>query len=277
MLKNLLENDEFNRLVKAKDGYVLYNKNDVYIGKSIEEYGEFSYHEAALFEQICKEGDVVIEVGANIGAHTIALSKLVKQSGVVLAFEPQRVVFQTLCANLALNSITNVHTFQTALSNEQGYVAMPDIDYSKQGNFGGVSVDGFKKGTPVRKEKLDDYKDKISRLKFLKIDVEGMEIEVLKGAKNIIQKFKPIIYVENDRQKHSKELIDLIKSYDYRLYWHLPTLYNRQNFANNEKNIFNNIVSVNMVCIHKSFNINVEKMIEVKDSNFHPLKREKSD
>ncbi|MFV0561540.1 FkbM family methyltransferase [Malaciobacter mytili] len=275
MLENILKNEKFNRVVKARDGYLLYNKNDIYIGKSIEEYGEFSYHETALFEQICKEGDVVIEIGANIGAHTLSLAKLVKQKGVILAFEPQRVVFQTLCANLALNSITNVHTFQMALSNEEGYVAIPEIDYSKQGNFGGISVDKFKVGTPVKKEKLDSFKDKISRLKLIKIDVEGMEKEVIEGSKEIIQKFKPFLYIENDRQENSKELIQLVKSLGYRLYWHLPTLFNKNNFAKNENNIFKNIVSVNMLCIHKDFNINVEKMTEITDSSFHPMAKGK--
>ena len=73
----MLNKNSFNRLVKARNGFLLYNKNDMYIGKSIEKYGEFSQLEARVFEQICKNGDVVFEVGANIGAHTINLAKLV--------------------------------------------------------------------------------------------------------------------------------------------------------------------------------------------------------
>ena len=68
----VLENS-FNKLIKARHGTILYNKNDIYIGKSIEKYGEFSYLEAKIFEQICKAGDVVIEVGANIGAHILSI------------------------------------------------------------------------------------------------------------------------------------------------------------------------------------------------------------
>ena len=115
--------------------------------------------------------------------------------------------------------------------------------------------------------------NKINRLKLLKIDVEGMEILVIKGAKELIDKFRPIIYIENDRQEHSKELIELLWSLDYKMYWHLPKLYNKSNFFCQEENIFGNIVSVNMFCIHKDLDIKVIDMVEVLDSSFHPMKR----
>ena len=115
--------------------------------------------------------------------------------------------------------------------------------------------------------------NKINRLKLLKIDVEGMEISVIKGASELIKKFRPMIYVENDRQEHSKELIELLWSLDYKMYWHLPKLYNENNFFNDKENIFGNIVSVNMFCIHKDLDIKVIDMVEVLDSSFHPMKR----
>ena len=129
----VLENS-FNKLIKARHGTLLYNKNDIYIGKSIEKYGEFSYLEAKIFEQICKAGDVVIEVGANIGAHTLYLSKLVG-NGYVFAFEPQRLVFQNLCANLALNSISNVFAYQEAVSNENGTIIIPECNFKENNNL----------------------------------------------------------------------------------------------------------------------------------------------
>ena len=224
----VLEN-RFNKLIEARHGTILYNKNDIYIGKSIEKYGEFSYLEAKIFEQICKAGDVVIEVGANIGAHTLYLSKLVG-NGYVFAFEPQRLVFQNLCANLALNSISNVFAYQEAVSNENGTIIIPECNFKENNNFGGINIENAKRGTTVYKQKLDNFLNKIDRLKLLKIDVEGMEILVIKGAKELIDKFRPIIYIENDRQEHSKELIELLWSLDYKMYWHLPKLYNKNNF-----------------------------------------------
>ena len=267
-----MQNSSFNTLIQARFGKVLYNKNDIYIGKSLEKYGEFSYLEAKIFEQICKDKDVVIEVGANIGAHTIYLSKLVK-SGFVIAFEPQRLVFQNLCANLALNSISNVFAYQEAVGSKNGKIVVPELDFSKRNNYGGINIENTSKGNKVLLQKLDNFLDDLPNLKLLKIDVEGMEIDVLKGAKKLISKFKPIIYVENDRQEHSKNLIKLLWSMDYKLYWHLPRLYNEDNFFKVKENIFGNIVSVNMLCIHKDFNINVVNMSEVLDENDHPMKR----
>ncbi len=268
----MLSSNPFNRLIEARHGYYVYNKNDIYIGKSIEKYGEFSHLEAKIFEQICKEGDIVIEVGANIGAHTVYLSKLVGK-GSIFAFEPQRLVFQNLCANLAINSISNVFTYQEAIGAENGNIVIPECDFTKNNNFGGINIQNSKSGMIVNKQKLDNFLNNINRLKLLKIDVEGMEIDVIKGAKELIKKFRPIIYIENDRQEHSKNLIELIWSLDYKIYWHLPRLYNENNFFNEKDNIFGNIVSVNMLCIHKDIDIKVSDMDEVLDSNFHPMKR----
>jgi len=267
--------EKFNKLIKAKEGFCLYNKNDQYVGRSIESYGEFSQLEVELFEQICKEGDTVIEVGANIGTHTQYLSNKVGNNGKVLAFEPQRIVFQMLCANIALNSLTNVFTYQMALGNEDNTLMIPSIDYSKTGNFGGISIENTKKGEPVIQKKLDSFISQIQRLKLIKIDVEGMEKQVLAGSLKIIKKFKPILYVENDRQEKSQSLIEYIQSLGYELYWHLPKLYNPDNFYKNKNNIFGNIVSVNMLCVHKSLNINVEKMQKIEDSKLHPMRKNK--
>ena len=136
-----------------------------------------------------------------------------------------------------------------------------------------INIENTKNGTTVNKQKLDNFLNKLNRLKLLKIDVEGMEISVIKGASELIKKFRPMIYVENDRQEHSKELIELLWSLDYKMYWHLPKLYNENNFFNDKENIFGNIVSVNMFCIHKDSNIKILDMTEVLDSSFHPMKR----
>lgn len=268
---------QFNKLVKAKYGFCLYNKNDQYIGRSIENYGEFSQLEIEMFKQICKVGDNIIEVGANIGTHTQVFSHMVGDNGKVFAFEPQRVVFQTLNANIALNSMTNVYTFQNALGSKKKEIFIPSINYEKNNNFGGISIDGFEEGESVNQLTLDSFIKRFDSVKLVKIDVEGMESEVINGAKRFIKKFKPFLYIENDRQEKSKELIELVQSLGYKLYWHLPRLYNEQNFFKNTNNIFGNIVSVNMLCIHKSQNIKVDKMIEITDSSFHPMKKDKDD
>ena len=170
MLKNIIDTSGFNAVVKGKYGYITYNKNDIYIGKAIGKYGEFSDSEVEIFRKLCGTNDVIVEVGANIGTHTLALSQIVGSNGRVYAFEPQRVVFQTLCANLALNSITNVECFQLTVSSEKGHVLLPELRYDVEGNFGSVCIDNFDQGTKVPKVVLDDFLE-IPRLKLLKVDV----------------------------------------------------------------------------------------------------------
>ena len=109
----LLETKGHNQLAAGKDGYFLYNSNDKYIGRAIENYGEYSEIELDLLKNLCAAGDVILEVGANIGAHTVGMARTVGPTGRVLAFEPQRLVFQTLCANVALNSLHATFTIAT--------------------------------------------------------------------------------------------------------------------------------------------------------------------
>ncbi len=84
-------------LKECRHGQMLYIRNDIYIGRSLDLYSEFSEGEVILFRQLIKKGDVVIEAGANIGAHTIAIAKIIGPAGKIIAYEPQRFIFQILC------------------------------------------------------------------------------------------------------------------------------------------------------------------------------------
>jgi FkbM family methyltransferase len=223
--------------------------HDVYIGRSLEVYGEFSEGEIELFRQFVKPGKVVVEVGANIGVHTVFLAQAVGPTGHIVAFEPQRIVFQTLCANLALNSITNVHCVQAAVGSKPGEIIVPLLDARREHNFGGLSLEGHQRGERVPVMTLDDLN--LPQCYLIKIDVEGMEQAVLEGAAATVARFRPILYVENDRREKAAALIRTIDALGYNMYWHLPPLFNPQNFAGNPENIFGRIVSINMLCCPK--------------------------
>ncbi len=269
----LLETGDFNQLIAGRDGYFLYNRNDYYIGRSLERYGEFSGLEMNLFRQICSPGHIVIEVGANIGAHTVGLSRLVGSQGRVLAFEPQRLLFQTLCANMALNSIENVDCFWAALGSQDGFIDVPDLNPRKQFNFGGVTLLDAKSGRRVACQALDQYMT-LPRVDLIKIDVEGMEAEVLRGGEQLLKRLKPVLYVENDRLEKSESLTRLIASLNYRMYWDLPPLFNPDNFFANDKNAYPSVVSVNMLCLHRDSPMSTTGFSEVVDFNSHPFHRE---
>lgn len=264
-----------NLLLNAREGRVLVNRHDKYIGQAVTFYGEYSELEAQLLRQVVQPGQVVIEVGANMGLHTLVLSKAVGPTGQVIAYEPQRAMFQVLCANMALNDVLNVDARPHAVGAEYGIAHIPLPDYSRPGNFGGVS---FAEGShaysrPVRVVTLNG--DIALNPSLIKIDVEGMEEPVLRGASMLIHKRKPILYVENDRLPKSRSLIETIWALDYDCYWHVPPLYNPENFFGNRVNVWpEGLASINMVCIHRGRPVNIEGLAKVERANEHPLVKE---
>lgn len=206
-------------------------------------------------------GSTVVEVGANIGAHTIELSRLAGADGAVFAFEPQRIVFQALCANLALNQCVNVFAYQEALGAENGTIVVPAANPSIRSNFGGVSLLGVENGESVPLRALDSID--LPACHFLKADVEGMEVEVLAGSRDTIRAFRPILYLENDRGTRSRELLEVVMGHKYDIYWHLAPLYNPDNFAGDREDVFPGIVSVNILCVPSEEKIPISGMRRV--------------
>lgn len=257
-------------LKDCRHGRLLFLRNDTYVGRSLDLYGEYSEAETAVLCGLLRPKDVVIEAGANIGAMTVAFAKAVGPRGRVFAFEPQRRIFQILCANLAINEIGNVHAVQAALGRAKGTLRVPPLSYRKVFNFGGVAV-GSKTGETVSVAAIDALG--FDRLSLVKADVEGMELDVIKGGARTIARLRPILYLENDRHARSSELIRLVMDLGYRLWWHLPLLYNPRNRFSNPKNVFGRAVSVNMLCIPKERNIDIKGSKEVTspDDNWRAL------
>jgi len=109
---------------------------------------------------------------------------------------------------------------------------------------------------------LDDFP--LTGLHFVKIDVEGMEREVIAGARATLQKFRPLMYVENDREQKAVELIRFIDSLDFVMYWHCPLMFNRDNYAGNSENIFQNIISKNMLCVPKEMDVTLTNFQKIE-------------
>jgi FkbM family methyltransferase len=248
----------FNLFCQTRYGPMLCNKHDAYVGASVMRYGEFSEGEAALFRHLIPVGGVVIEAGSNIGALTVPIAQHVGVEGRVFAYEPQRLAFQLLNANVALNSLTNVVTKQVALGAGTGHIRVPFLDPNATNNIGGVDLQQDYTGYPVETVpvvKLDDLP--LRRLDFLKADVEGMEVSVLTGARDLIHAHKPILYLEADRQDLLQALAYTLQLYGYplsRAFVHAPPLYNPDNFNGKQGSIFvrddKEIVSINWLCFH---------------------------
>ena len=246
-MDDLLGADGYMRLKRCRYGYMLYNVNTLNVGRSLDLYGEYSGFEVRFLRKFVKLGDVVIDVGANIGALTVPLTRFVGPDGVVISLEPQPVLFHNLCANIALNGLTNARALKLGPGNRKGSVRLPNIDFSKPGLHGGHSIDGKGEGDIAQIGELDKAV-KLNRCALIKIDVEGMEAEVLQGAQELIRQFQPVLYMENDRKEKSPNLINMLHGLGYSLYWHLPPLFKPNNFFSNEENIFGGIMSINMLC-----------------------------
>lgn len=219
----------FTRMRPCRHGLMVYNLNDQYVGRSLDLYGEYAEHEVAVFRSILRPGDVVVEVGANIGAQTLPLSRMVGPSGLVVAFEPQEMLFNLLSANLVLNGATNVRTRRMAVGSEAGAIRVPVLDPRRSNNFGALGLGGWEHGAMVPLVTLDSID--LPSCRLLKADVEGMEEAVLRGASGLIARHRPILYVENDRRDRSAALIGLIRSMGYRVWWHTARLFHPGNFA----------------------------------------------
>ena len=256
-----LDPNGFNEVKMCRSGPMLYNKNDIYMGGSLQKYGEFSIGELELFSQVVGRGALVIEAGANIGAHTVELSRLAGPDGEIHAFEPQRIVFQALCANLALNQCTNVFARQAAIGARAETVFVPALDPSVRENFGGVSLQNLSHGEAVPSMTLDSLD--LPACHFLKVDVEGMEVDVLKGAELLIRTHRPLMYLENDRVERSEELLTLVERLDYRAYWHFPRVFNPNNFFRESTNIFGDVASINIFCVPRESKLPVSGLRQV--------------
>lgn len=206
-------------------GRMMVLSNDRYMGQAFTTYGEYSESEVELWRQLIPPHAVVADIGANIGAHTVAFARLVPD-GAVIAFEPLPFMFAMLQGNIALNGLTNVRAFNEAVGAEHGKLTVPAIDYTKQDNYGGLCLIGHNQGNPVPMVRLDD---RLAVCHFLKVDVEGMEQSVLEGAQRIISQCRPALYLENNPGPGQQTLIDYVHGLGYDIWWHRAPLFNPEN------------------------------------------------
>lgn len=244
------------KIVKSRYGKIIVDTNDRYLGRSMIEYGEFSEGEAELFKKLIMPDMIVCDIGANFGAHTILFSQLAKW---VYAIEPQRYVFDTLQETIELNELKNVTAIRAAIG-DGTQVKYRELDTSIPNNFGSFSFVDAVQGKTMQTYTLDSLP-----CHFLKIDVEGMELEVLKGATQMIKEYQPMIYVENDRSDRADTLIEYLNGLGYDCMWHTPKLFNPDNFFGKTEDIFPDVISINMLCAPKGLLVSEMPLAKVGD------------
>jgi FkbM family methyltransferase len=243
--------------ISCRHGTLLCNPNESDVGKSLILYGEWSEGEVALFQPLLRSGDTVVEVGANIGAHTVVFAKAVGAAGKVIAIEPQRLQFQMLCANLALNSLTNTHCYPVLVGETADRAHSAELDNSDLCRSSSNSPLDW-----IQSISLDRFE--LSDCRLLKIDDPGRELPVVRSAVQTIQRCQPFLYIRNCWREDNSALIRFLSSLGYYLYWHRPYVYNPNNFFHSSQNVFGKAVSVNILGFHCHHRIKVEGMEQVE-------------
>jgi len=172
---------------------------NTYTGRFLYYRGIFEEQILLAIERMLGPGMTFVDVGANIGVHTVVTSKLVGQSGSVISFEPGQQARARLKQNIALNQLSNITVHSCALGRESGTATLYTINKRNDGQCTLVSD-----GTSCRTEMVDVmtldsviHESDVSRGCVLKIDVEGGEMDVFEGGKNFIREARPkAIFVE---------------------------------------------------------------------------------
>lgn len=189
--------------------YLLFSGQDI-ISNHLFRHGIWEPHILQLSRLFYSDmqAPLVLDIGANLGAYAIPVARdLVASAGELMAFEPQRIVFYQLCANIVLNRLDNCHAFQYALGEQDGFIEIPEVDYARNFNNGAFSLiqqyrqwEGVEPAMKsqhhrVNMLQLDSLKLRCAPA-LIKMDVEGYEIHVLRGASRFLEQhgYPPIIF-----------------------------------------------------------------------------------
>lgn len=233
----------------GRHGLMIWPKADECVGGSLEKYGEYSRVEVDLLCKVVREGMTVVDVGANIGALSVPMGKIVREQGMLIAFEPQFMLNKLLTANLVMNDCWSSQVVRALVGKEKGVVKVPTYTYKEFNNYGALGIEKWGEDTGVDTPIVTIDSLGLESCEVMKIDAEGMEKEVIEGAKETIKRCWPFMFVENDREKGSRELIRTIKELGYRMLWFVNLLYAEDNYYQEKENIFGGQGSFNMVCV----------------------------
>ena len=183
-------------------------------------------YEPYMFEFLNKnlietDGKDIIDIGGNNGGFAIDFSHLVGDSGKVYTYEPQRLIYYQLCGNVFMNGLDNVYCHNLAIGDcvDKVYIETPNYFEKDAVNFGNVKVG--KTGELVTQMPLDSFENEYKDVVLMKIDVQGYELNVIKGAEKIIAKHRPYLFVEFEEDllqeagTNEKELQEKIESLGY--------------------------------------------------------------
>jgi FkbM family methyltransferase len=183
---------------------------------------QFELEVAAAIERYCRPGWTVMDIGANIGAHTLRLAKAVGPQGQVFAFEPTDFAYAKLVRNISLNSWPNVFAYKIGLSDQNRQ--SQEINFRSSWRTDGKRADGV---SIVDFQRLDDWclANRVNRVDLIKLDVDGNEFPVLSGAKQLIERCRPLFLMEAvgpHFEEEQRNPYAILKKLNYR-FWDLKS------------------------------------------------------
>ena len=225
---------------QSKHGTFIHFRNDDPIGACLHYYGEWAQQEFDFFDQFLTAESNVLDVGANIGTHAVYFSRKCNKGNVV-AIEPQIYIFEMLATNLLINECFNAIPVHAGASSKSGVVKMVNINpfVDQKTNYGEFKINNdSNEGIETNIITLDKYVN-LNKFNLIKLDVEGLEVDVLNGAKKLLKKHKPFLYIEFSNIKEGNdELLNKIYELDYVPYWHIYPKHNPNNHNKQTKNIW---------------------------------------
>lgn len=211
-----------NRLVQASVDGINYKLD---LGENIDlsvYLGRYEPDIVSAIERYCLPGFTVMDIGANIGAFTLRLAKIVGESGKVCAFEPTDYAYKKLIQNISLNQFTNIVSSQIALSDRN--LLQQRIRFRSSWPT---------KGSPIVRENMVDFvtlddwckREDLKHVDLIKLDVDGNEYSVIMGGKSLLADQHPLIIMEvwgPNFSDHLKNPFIALRNLGYR-FFHIDT------------------------------------------------------
>jgi FkbM family methyltransferase len=203
---NRVGNESWNKLFNENGLFEFNLNNDVKINLYKDSvlsrliYNGFEKEETDYVISVLSEGDIFIDVGANIGLFSLLASKIVGNAGRVLCYEPAPITFSRLKENVQLNNLKNIDIRNIGLSNKKGELIfyISNNGHDAWNSFAPSQDNKLESSIQVPVSTVDIELENVdkSRIKIVKIDVEGWEKFVLHGGKNFFVNYNPIVMVE---------------------------------------------------------------------------------
>jgi len=209
---------------------------DSVVADSLRWYGEWAETELDLLRRFVPSGGVVADVGSFIGTHAIALARATGPLGRVLAFEPRRDTFAVLGRNIQRNALeTIIEARNVGVSSQPGSIRLLDPEEGSQ-NLGSLALVDHHEGYEVALITLDMLE--LPRLDLIKIDVEGMEADVIHGARDTLQRCRPVVFAECNSVSGAASTLAASEQLGYRAFGAIYPAYNPDNINRCPDNFF---------------------------------------